>query len=102
MRALVSMIIMTILWNRRTVTIFQRGKIVAIGKVVHISDHWVNITNVMMADKHGDIIRRPKLAVSRSRVDLFWTYEEGEEELLQPLCDNKPAKTNHNGDTEED
>jgi hypothetical protein len=101
MRALVSMIIMTVLWNRRMVTIFQKGKIVAIGKVVHISDHWVNITCVMMADKHGDIIKRPKLAVSRSRVDLFWTYTEGEEELLQPLGNGNPKVTNDD-DPDED
>ena len=103
MRALVSMIIMTILWHRKKVTIYQRGKIVAIGKVVHISDHWLNITNVMMADNSnsGDIIMRPRLAVSRSRVDLFWTYREGEEFQLQQLG-NGDHKADHDDDTREE
>ncbi len=81
MRGLVSMIIMTILWQKRRVTLYQQGTVFAIGTIIHISDNWINIKEVTMARGES----RDRLAVSRNRIDAFWKYRSGDESLLQPL-----------------
>lgn len=78
---LVSMFIMWTLWQRRVVTLCQNGQIVAIGKVAHISDHWLVIRGVKMVD--GQVIHQ--LAVGRNRIDAFWRYQKGDEEHLAPF-----------------
>lgn len=75
---LVSMFIMWTLWQRRRVTLCQHGRIVAIGKVVHISDHWLVINDVAMAN--GQRIRQ--LCVSRNRIDAFWRFQDGDDSRL--------------------
>lgn len=81
MRGLVSMIIMTILWQKRRVTLYQQGTVFAIGTIIHISDNWINIKQVIMANGGS----RDRLAVSRNRIDAFWKYCPGDESLLQAL-----------------
>lgn len=81
MWSLVSMIIMTCLWQGRRVALYQHGKIFAIGKIMHISDQWVVVSDVLMAEG----ARKNRLAVSRNRIDSFWRYRDGDERHLVPL-----------------
>lgn len=81
MWGLVSMIVMSCLWQGRRVTLYQQGKVFAIGRVIFVSDQWLNIRDVEMANS----VHKGRLAVSRNRVDAYWYYHEGDEKLLAPI-----------------
>lgn len=87
MWGLVSMIIMTCLWEGRRVVLYQHGKIFAIGRVLLISDQWVVISKVLMAEG----AQKSRLTVSRNRIDSFWRYREGDERHLVPLWTEQPS-----------
>lgn len=84
MWGIVSMCVMMTLWYRRRITLYQNGRIIGIGRVRFISDHWVTLRDVQIAGL-GDSERIETLAFSRNRIDLFWRYRPGDEGRLEQL-----------------
>jgi len=89
MQSFVSMIVMMIMWYRRRITLYQGGKVIAIGTMRFISDQWVTIRDVTMADGR----KIGTLAVGRNRIDLFWRYRPGDEKDLESVSRQRPTPT---------